>query len=400
LGFDAFAQSFVEQFLSLIRVACSCGCLGFGRFAASDLRHRSHDKTICEITLRGRDGSSAVDVSLELLTASQVVRTHLLCALKSRMAGRRLLDVNYGFSAVLSADEEKVDRMDSRYLGFLSLKYSPASCFKSTCPADQTFNFAREEITIISAVAKTVPICVACQLVGEQQASHMRYLLASCLATTSSTSLWPHPSKPHALLVVPNLVQPPASGATNRDLEGSVEAMKRTKPASILLRMLEYAWTYRVLAGSSKTSLSLASQQEVGCGSLFIFPFPNPPVPPEASPLACTAQTSQTPTQDNPTTPTPVRVGVAGLSEAEPQATDAVRRDCNFLAVARLTSALRVDPLLQQRAASDEKRACTRHWHRGSIAHDSCTMLTMLENVKINGVESHDSVHLHQLILA
>ncbi|KAH0107512.1 hypothetical protein KCU96_g59, partial [Aureobasidium melanogenum] len=132
----------------------------------------------------------------------------------------------------------------------------------------------------------------------------------------------------------------------------------------------------------------------------FIFPFPNPPVPPEASPLACTAQTSQTPTQDNPTTPTPVRVGVAGLSEAEPQATDAVRRDCNFLAVARLTSALRVDPLLQQRAASDEKRACTRHWHRGSIAHDSCTMLTMLENVKINGVESHDSVHLHQLILA
>ncbi|KAG9711317.1 hypothetical protein KCU69_g52, partial [Aureobasidium melanogenum] len=90
-----------------------------------------------QITLRGRDGSSAVDVSLELLTASQVVRTHLLCALKSRMAGRRLLDVNYGFSAVLSADEEKVDRMDSRYLGFLSLKYSPASCFKSTCPADQ-----------------------------------------------------------------------------------------------------------------------------------------------------------------------------------------------------------------------------------------------------------------------
>ncbi|KAG9711311.1 hypothetical protein KCU69_g54, partial [Aureobasidium melanogenum] len=74
---------------------------------------------------------------------------------------------------------------------------------------------------------------------------------------------------------------------------------------------------------------------------------------------------------------------------------DAVRRDCNFLAVARLTSALRVDPLLQQRAASDEKRAsCPRS------LHDSCTMLTMLENVKINGVESHDSVHLHQLILA
>ncbi|KAG9711318.1 hypothetical protein KCU69_g53, partial [Aureobasidium melanogenum] len=175
----------------------------------------------------------------------------------------------------------------------------------------------------------------------------MRYLLASCLATTSSTSLWPHPSKPHALLVVPNLVQPPASGASgdakaaNRDLEGSVEAMKRTKPASILLRMLEYAWTYRVLAGSSKTSLcvfgatdtgeqtreedDVMDNNDVGTTQAVGISFRKPTRgwlwESEASPLACTAQTSQTPTQDNPTTPTPVRVGVAGLSEAEPQAT-------------------------------------------------------------------------------
>ncbi|KAH0107511.1 hypothetical protein KCU96_g58, partial [Aureobasidium melanogenum] len=160
LGFDAFAQSFVEQFLSLIRVACSCGCLGFGRFAASDLRHRSHDKTICEITLRGRDGSSAVDVSLEVCFASCGSTTPH--SLADRVTSRSnasplcfeggqnnsllyVLSVSHAGSSrawrvgayLTSADEEKVDRMDSRYLGFLSLKYSPASCFKSTCPADQ-----------------------------------------------------------------------------------------------------------------------------------------------------------------------------------------------------------------------------------------------------------------------
>lgn len=79
----------------------------------------------------------------------------------------------------------------------------------------------RDCATTISAVAETVPICASCQLVGEQQAWHMRYLLASCLTTKPSTSSWPHlfrakcstlstseSYKPHALLVLPNLEQP------------------------------------------------------------------------------------------------------------------------------------------------------------------------------------------------
>ncbi|KAG9606373.1 hypothetical protein KCU86_g63, partial [Aureobasidium melanogenum] len=39
------------------------------------------------------------------------------------------------------------------------------------------------------------------------------------------------------------------------------------------------------------------------------------PVLPGSSSLACTTQPSQIPTQDNPTTPTPVRVGVTGLPQ-------------------------------------------------------------------------------------
>ncbi|KAG9606355.1 hypothetical protein KCU97_g37, partial [Aureobasidium melanogenum] len=55
------------------------------------------------------------------------------------MAGRRLVDRNMRNSRVYMNKVgrwKKVHRMDSRYLGFLSLGYSPTSCFKPTCPAD------------------------------------------------------------------------------------------------------------------------------------------------------------------------------------------------------------------------------------------------------------------------
>jgi hypothetical protein len=99
----------------------------------------------------------------------------------------------------------------------------PVGDMQSNRAAPEEFQLCAERdcATIISAVAKTVPICASCQLVGEQQAWHMRYLLASCLATKPSTSSWPHPfrakcstlstsesHKPHALLVLPNLGQP------------------------------------------------------------------------------------------------------------------------------------------------------------------------------------------------